>query len=187
MLEGCQSACRWHKDRQPWEPPLWHLPCLTNKMLPGTACWSCKKSIDNTLPQHQRKSGNVLNLSLITALLGHHIYHRFLKFTWLQCCQSTPGPSPYQLPTKDKQTIYCWNFERSLMRRYSYWNKEMSSPSDVESQGVLGPSGCYNYFLFLQMCPLPFWPPWRTRFRLLSWSKIINFTLTKILDPVLQR
>ena len=80
-------------------------------------------------------------------------------------------------------TTYKRQNDDLLLTFWKVWYKEMSSPSDVESQGVLGPSGCYIYFLFLQTCPLLFWPPWRIPFRLLSWSKMINFTVIKILDP----
>ena len=67
-------------------------------------------------------------------------------------------------------------FKRLIVRGYQNWNwnEQMSSPSHVESLGAIGPSGCYNSFLFLQKCPLPFLPPWRTLYHLLSWFEMIH-------------
>ena len=40
MLEGCRSACRWCRDRRPYELPPWYLPCLARMMQQQWVCWS---------------------------------------------------------------------------------------------------------------------------------------------------
>ena len=79
---------------------------------------------------------------------------------------------------EDNLRIFYLGFKRFMLRRYpnsSSMKQKKSSPSDVEFRGVIGPSGCYNSFLFLQKCPLQFLPPCRSRYHLISWFTIIHF------------